>query len=49
VLTDLSANGTFLNDRRVEGSVALAVGDAIRLGAAAEIIVAIACLDRNET
>jgi pSer/pThr/pTyr-binding forkhead associated (FHA) protein len=49
VLSDLSANGTFLNDRRVEGPVALAVGDAIRLGAAADTIVAIACLDRNET
>lgn len=49
VLSDLSANGTFLDDRRVEGPVALVVGDAIRLGAAAEIIVAIACLDRNET
>ncbi|MCK7466783.1 MAG: FHA domain-containing protein [Desulfosudis oleivorans] len=49
MLSDLSANGTFLNDRRVEGPVALAVGDAIRLGAAADTIVAIACLDRNET
>lgn len=49
VLTDLSANGTFLNDQRVEGPVELTVGDAIRLGAAADIIVAIACLDRNET
>jgi hypothetical protein len=45
VLTDLSASGTFLNDRRVEGSVALTVGDAIRLGNTAETIVAIACLD----
>jgi len=48
VLTDLSSNGTFLNDRRVEGSVALNVGDAIRLGNTAETIVPIACLDRNE-
>ncbi|MCK7469513.1 MAG: FHA domain-containing protein [Desulfomicrobium escambiense] len=48
MLTDLSSNGTFLNDRRVEGSVALNVGDAIRLGNTAETIVAIACLDRNE-
>jgi pSer/pThr/pTyr-binding forkhead associated (FHA) protein len=38
-----------LNDRRVEAPVALNVGDAIRLGNTAEIIVAIACLDRNET
>jgi len=49
VLTDLSSNGTFLNDRRVEGSVTLNIGDAIRLGKTAETIVAIACLDRNET
>ena len=49
VLIDLSADGTFLNDRRVEGTVALNVGDAIRLGAAGDAIVAIACLDRNET
>jgi hypothetical protein len=48
VLTDLSSAGTFLNDRRVEGSAALQLGDAIRLGNAAETIVAIACLDRNE-
>ncbi len=49
VLSDLSANGTFLNDRRVEGPVALNVGDAIRLGTTGDTIVAIACLDRNET
>ena len=49
VIADLSSNGTFLNDRRVEAPVALNVGDAIRLGNTAEIIVAIACLDRNET
>jgi hypothetical protein len=48
VLTDLSSNGTFLNDRRVEGPEALNVGDAIRLGKGAEALVAIACLDRNE-
>jgi hypothetical protein len=48
VLTDLSSNGTFINDRRVEGSAALNVGDAIRLGNSAETIAAIACLDRNE-
>ena len=48
VLTDLSANGTFLNDRRVEGSVVLNVGDAIRLGNTVETIVPIACLDPNE-
>ena len=48
VLTALSPNGTFLNDRRVEGSAALTIGDAIRLGNTAETLVAIACLDRNE-
>jgi hypothetical protein len=48
VLTDLSSNGTFLNDRRVEGSVVLNVGDAIRLGNTVETIVPIACLDPNE-
>jgi hypothetical protein len=49
VLTDLSSNGTWLNDRRVEGAAALNVGDTIRLGNTAETIVAIACLNRNET
>jgi hypothetical protein len=49
VLTDLSASGTFVNDRRVDGQVSLTVGDTIRLGAAADAVVAIACLDRNET
>jgi len=48
MLTDLSSNGTFLNDRRVEGSVPLRIGDAIRLGNSAEAIVPIACLDPNE-
>jgi len=33
----------------VEGPVVLNVGDAIRLGTAPDSIVAIACLDRNET
>lgn len=49
LLTDRSADGTLLNDRRVEGPVELTVGDAIRLGAAADVIVAIACLGHNET
>jgi len=48
VLTDLSSNGTFLNDRRVEGSVVVNIGDAIRMGTIAETIVSIACLDPNE-
>jgi hypothetical protein len=48
VLADLSSSGTFLNDRRVEGSAALNVGDAIRLGNTAETLVAIACLDGHE-
>jgi hypothetical protein len=48
VLTDLSTSGTFLNDRRAGGPEALHVGDAIRVGNAAETIVVIACLDRNE-
>jgi len=49
VLTDLSAGGTFLNDRRVEGPTVVNVGDTIRLGNTAETVVAIACLDHNET
>jgi hypothetical protein len=48
VLTDLSSRGTFLNDRRAEGPVALHIGDTIRMGDTAEAIVVIACLDRNE-
>jgi hypothetical protein len=47
-VTDLSSNGTFLNDRRVEGPEALNIGDAIRLGKRAETLVAIACIDRHE-
>jgi hypothetical protein len=48
VLADLSSSGTFLNDRRVEGSAALNVGDAIRLGNTAETLVVIACIDSHE-
>ncbi len=48
VLTDLSLSGTFLNEERIEGSAALKVGDAIRLGTSAETLVAIACLDQDE-
>jgi len=48
VLTDLSTSGTFLNDRHARGAEALRVGDAIRVGNAAEAIMVIACLDRNE-
>jgi hypothetical protein len=49
MLTGLGSCRTFLNDRRVEGPTVVGVGDVIRLGEAAETIVAIACLDRNET
>jgi hypothetical protein len=48
LLTDLSSNGTLVNDRRVSGSVTLHVGDAIRPGKRGETIVAIACLERHE-
>lgn len=48
VLTGLGSGGTFLNDRRLEGPAVVSVGDAIRLGTAAETIVAIACLDGHE-
>jgi hypothetical protein len=48
MLTGLGSGRTFLNDRRVEGSVMVGVGDAIRLGEAVENIVAIACLDSHE-
>ncbi|MCU0584992.1 MAG: FHA domain-containing protein [Desulfobacterales bacterium] len=48
VLTDHSSAGTFLNETRVEGVTALAVGDVIRLGASAETLLAIACLSRDE-
>jgi hypothetical protein len=48
VLVDLGLNDTFLNDRRVEGTAALNVGDAIRLGNSAETLIAIACLGGHE-
>jgi hypothetical protein len=49
VLTGLGSSGTFLNGRRVEGSAVVSVGDAIRLGKAAETVMAIACLGAHET
>jgi hypothetical protein len=49
VLTDLSATGTFVNDHRVDGPARVVVGDAIRLGTCAETILAVACLERDET
>jgi hypothetical protein len=48
VLTGLGSSDTFLNGRRVEGSAVVGIGDAIRLGKAAETVIAIACLDGNE-
>jgi hypothetical protein len=45
----LTGLGSSRCDRRVEGPAVVSVGDVIRLGEAAEAIVAIACLDRNET
>jgi hypothetical protein len=49
VLTRLGLGDTLLNGSRIEGPTVVGVGDTIRLGKAGETIVAIACLDSNET
>jgi hypothetical protein len=40
-LTDLSRHGTFVNERRVAGEIALAPGDVIRVGSPGEELTAI--------
>ena len=49
VLTDYSSQGTFLDDRQINKSAVLELGQVVRLGASREIIRLIACLDADET
>ena len=49
VLTDYSRQGTFVDDRQVNGSTVLELGQIVRLGTSQEIIRLIACLEADET
>ena len=49
VLTDHSTEGTFVDERRVDGSMDLDLGQTIRLGTSNETLKLIACLEANET
>lgn len=49
VLTDYSDQGTFVDDRRVDGSTPLDLGQIVRLGPSGETIRLIVCLETDET
>jgi len=49
VLDDYSTLGTFVDDTRVNGSMALKLGQIIRLGTNGEQLQLIACLENDET
>ena len=49
LLKDYSTDGTFVDEKRVTGSVLLAVGQAIRVGTSGEPLQLIACLVNDET
>jgi hypothetical protein len=49
VLNDYSTDGIFVDETRVDGSMALKLGQIIRLGTKAEQLQIIACLNRDET
>ncbi len=49
VLTDYSDQGTFVDDRRVDGSIALDLGQIVRLGPSGETIRLIVCMETDET
>jgi hypothetical protein len=49
VLTDYSSEGTFVDDKRIEGSAALKIGQTVRLGTSGETIRLITCIERDET
>jgi len=48
-LTDYSDQGTFVDDRRVDGSTPLDLGQIVRLGPSGETIRLIVCLETDET
>ncbi|MDH4205053.1 MAG: FHA domain-containing protein [Desulfobacteraceae bacterium] len=49
ILTDYSSQGTFVDDRQIDGSDRLALGQVIRLGTSQETIRIIACIEADET
>jgi len=49
VLTDLSSQGTFVDNRQINGSAILELGQIVRLGTSRETIRLIACLEADET
>ena len=49
VLTDYSEQGTFVDDRRVDGSATLDLGQIVRLGPSGETIRLIVCMETDET
>ena len=48
VLRDYSNEGTFVDDQRVNGSIALAPGQVVRLGASGETVRLISSMERDE-
>jgi hypothetical protein len=49
VLTDFSSQGTFVDNRQINGSAILELGQIVRLGTSRETIRLIACLEADET
>jgi hypothetical protein len=49
ILTDYSSEGTFVDDKRIEGSAALKIGQTVRLGTSGETIRLITCINSDET
>lgn len=45
ILTDTSSQGTFVDEVRINGSIALKLGQAIRVGTSGELLQLIACID----
>jgi hypothetical protein len=49
VLRDYSKEGTFVDDQRINGSIALAPGQVVRLGSSGETVRLISCMESDET
>lgn len=49
ILSDYSTHGTFVDESRVNGTVALKLGSIIRIGTPGETLQLIACLENDET
>ena len=48
VLHDMSAQGTFVDEKRVNGSIALKLGQIIRIGTPGEQLQVIACVELDK-